>query len=401
MIVSSAAYAAGCKVADIPLDELGAWAKREGHFVWVGLFEPSDAEIGTVQAQLGLHDLAVEDAHRAYQRPKLEEYGESLFVVLRTMRWNPEKRTIDRGETHVFVGPGAVVSIRHGDTGSYSEVRGRCEATPGHLAKGPGFVLYALMDHVVDSYFPVIEHIEDRVAKLEKAIFGEHPQRNTTQRIYELKRRLIQAKRAVSPLVDICNRLTRWDGHQLIPDEVRSDFVGYELVAVPAGQPVADVDQRRHRAFRLDQAALQLVDALGGVALRVLAEDRFLELRHPILDMLDHGEVAVHHVVHQGVEDEPGSLGEMAGGGLAAPAHLAVGTRVAVPDRHHGAGPHEDVRLPAVDRAFLGVPSHRSQHDEEALTVLLELRPLVRPMGVLDCQVVQAELRLYGADLRI
>src|SRR5262245_17826479 len=224
MIVSSAAYAAGCKVADIPLDELGAWAKREGHFVWVGLFEPSDAEIGTVQAQLGLHDLAVEDAHRAYQRPKLEEYGESLFVVLRTMRWNPEKRTIDRGETHVFVGPGAVVSIRHGDTGSYSEVRGRCDATPGHLAKGPGFVLYALMDHVVDSYFPVIEHIEDRVAKLEKAIFGEHPQRNTTQRIYELKRRLIQAKRAVSPLVDICNRLTRWDGHQLIPDEVRPYF---------------------------------------------------------------------------------------------------------------------------------------------------------------------------------
>jgi magnesium transporter len=144
--------------------------------------------------------------------------------VLRTVRWDAEKRTIARGETHVFVGPGAVVSIRHGDTGSYAAVRGRCEATPGHLAKGPGFVLYALMDYVVDNYFPVIEHVEDRVGKLEEAIFGDHPQRNTTQRIYELKRRLIQVKRAISPLVDICNRLTRWDGHQLIPDEVRPYF---------------------------------------------------------------------------------------------------------------------------------------------------------------------------------
>jgi len=224
MIVNSAAYAAGCKVADVPLDEVGAWAKREGHLVWVGLVDPSDDEMAAIQGQLGLHELAVEDAHQAHQRAKLEEYGDSLFVVLRTMRWDVEKRAIVRGETHVFVGPGAVVSIRHGDTGSYDPVRSRCEATPGHLAEGPGFVLYALMDHVVDNYFPLIEHVEDRVGKLEEAIFGDHPQRDTTQRIYELKRRLIQMKRAISPLVDVCNRLTRWDGHQLIPDEVRPYF---------------------------------------------------------------------------------------------------------------------------------------------------------------------------------
>lgn len=224
MIVNCAAYAEGCKVADIPLDQAGEWAAREGHFVWIGLYEPSEEEMKLVQAELGLHDLAVEDAHRAHQRPKLEEYGDGLFVVLRTVLWNPEKRTVERGETHVFVGPRYVVSIRHGETGSYAPVRGRCEATPGHLALGPAYVLYAIMDFVVDNYFAVIEHFEDRVGKLEEAIFGNRPQRDTTHRIYDLKRRLIQVKRAVSPLVEVCNRLTRYDGYKIIPDAVRPYF---------------------------------------------------------------------------------------------------------------------------------------------------------------------------------
>src|SRR5262245_1643287 len=222
MIVNCAVYSEGCKVADIPLDQAGEWAARSDHFVWIGLFEPSEEEMRLVQAELGLHDLAVEDAHRAHQRPKLEEYGDGLFVVLRTARWNDEKRVVDRGETHVFVGPRYVVSIRHGETGSYALVRGRCESTPGHLALGPGYVLYAIMDYVVDGYFPVIATIEDRIAKLEDSIFGGvRPQRDVAHRIYELKRRLIQIKRGVSPLVDVCNRLTRWDGHGFIPDEVR------------------------------------------------------------------------------------------------------------------------------------------------------------------------------------
>src|SRR5262245_4302408 len=225
MIVNCAVYSEGCKVADIPLDQAGEWAARSDHFVWIGLFEPSEEEMRLVQAELGLHDLAVEDAHRAHQRPKLEEYGDGLFVVLRTARWNDEKRVVDRGETHVFVGPRYVVSIRHGETGSYALVRGRCESTPGHLALGPGHVLYAIMDHVVDAYFPVISVIEDRIAKLEDSIFGGvRPQRDVAHRIYELKRRLIQIKRAVSPLVDVCNRLARLNGHGLIPDEVRPYF---------------------------------------------------------------------------------------------------------------------------------------------------------------------------------
>jgi magnesium transporter len=225
MIVNCVVYSSGCKVADIPLDQVGEWAARDGHFVWIGLLDPSEEEMRLVQAELGLHDLAVEDAHSAHQRPKLEEYGDGLFVVLRTVRWDPDKKSVERGETHVFVGPRYVVSIRHGDTGSYVQVRGRCESTPGHLAMGPAFVLYAIMDFVVDNYFPVIEHIEDRLGKLEERIFGAaRPQRDVAQRIYQLKRLLIAAKRAVSPLVDVCNRLTRWNGHGLIPDEVRPYF---------------------------------------------------------------------------------------------------------------------------------------------------------------------------------
>jgi magnesium transporter len=225
MIVNCVVYSSGCKVADIPLDQVGEWAARDGHFVWIGLLDPSEEEMRLVQAELGLHDLAVEDAHSAHQRPKLEEYGDGLFVVLRTVRWEPDKKSVERGETHVFVGPRYVVSIRHGDTGSYVQVRGRCESTPAHLAMGPAFVLYAIMDFVVDNYFPVIEHIEDRLGKLEERIFGAaRPQRDVAQRIYQLKRLLIAAKRAVSPLVDVCNRLTRWNGHGLIPDEVRPYF---------------------------------------------------------------------------------------------------------------------------------------------------------------------------------
>jgi len=225
VIVNCAVYSSGCKVEDIPLDQAGEWAARDGHFVWIGLLDPSEEEMRLVQAELGLHDLAVEDAHRAHQRPKLEEYGDGFFVVLRTARLDAEKKNVERGETHIFVGPRYVVSIRHGDTGSYADVRGRCEATPGHLAMGPGFVLYAIMDFIVDNYFPVIEYIEDRLGALEERIFGgSRPQRDVAQRIYQMKRQLISSKRAVSPLVDVCNRLTRWDGHGLIPDEVRPYF---------------------------------------------------------------------------------------------------------------------------------------------------------------------------------
>ena len=173
------------------------------------------------QAEFGLHDLAVEDAGRAHQRPKVEEYGASLFLVLRTAQLHDGK--IDFGETDVFVGARYVVTVRHGASLPYTDVRARCESTPGLLRKGPGFVLYAIMDFVVDNYFPIVDTLEDELEQLEEEIFGGRFNEGTTERIYDLKRDLVALKRAVSPLVEVCNRLVRFDVG-LIPEDTRLYF---------------------------------------------------------------------------------------------------------------------------------------------------------------------------------
>jgi magnesium transporter len=163
-----------------------------------------------VQDEFDLHDLAIEDAHSAHQRPKIEVYGDSIFVVLRTAQMNAD-RHIDFGETHFFVGVNFIVSIRHGSSVTYTEVRKRCESMPELLGKGQGFVLYAVMDFIVDRYFPVVHELEMELQKLEDKIFKEKPSRDTTEQIFQLKRELLVVKRAVSPLIDICNRLMRFD----------------------------------------------------------------------------------------------------------------------------------------------------------------------------------------------
>jgi magnesium transporter len=223
MVVNCAAYAGGRRVADVSIEEIGRALKQDDRFVWIGLHEPDADLLGQVQLAFGLHDLAIEDAHRAHQRPKLERYDGSLFVVLRTAQMNRDQRRIDFGETHLFVGPRYVVSVRHGASLSYADVRVRCETMPQLLGQGPGFVLYALMDFVVDHYFPIVDTLEDELEALEDQIFGDTQSRETTRRIYELKRDLLEVKRAVSPLVDVCNRLIRFD-LDVIPEVTRPYF---------------------------------------------------------------------------------------------------------------------------------------------------------------------------------
>jgi magnesium transporter len=222
-VVTCAVYAGGRRVADISLEDISEVLKQDDErFIWIGLHEPDEPLLRKVQAEFGLHDLAIEDALRAHQRPKLELYDGSLFVVLRTVRLEPG-RQLETGETHIFVGPRYVVSVRHGSSLSYSAVRTRCEANPELLALGPGFVLYALMDFIVDQYFPVVEALEDQLESLEQEIFEERFDRSTTTRIYRLKRDLLELKHAASPLVDIGNRLMRLD-LALIPEATRPYF---------------------------------------------------------------------------------------------------------------------------------------------------------------------------------
>ena len=220
-VVNCAAYCDGRKIGDVPIDDISEVLKVDGQFVWIGLHEPSEELLRKIQEEFGLHDLAVEDAHAAHQRPKLEEYGDSLFVVLRTARLTDHGPEF--GETHVFVGPRYVVTVRHGPSLSYADVRARCESTPHLLAKGSGFVLYAIMDFIVDQYFPIVDDFEERLQALEEEIFDGRFDRDTTSRVYELKRQLVTLKRAVSPLIDICNRLVRYD-MAMIPDSSRPYF---------------------------------------------------------------------------------------------------------------------------------------------------------------------------------
>ena len=222
-IVNCAAYAGGRRVADVRIEDIGEILKQADRFIWIGLHEPGEDLLRKIQQEFGLHDLAIEDALRAHQRPKLEIYGASLFIVLRTAQPSREARRIDFGETHFFVGPRYIVSVRHGPSLSYADVRSRCESTPHLLDKGPGFVLHALMDFIVDQYFPIVDALEDELQALEEEIFGETFSRETTRRIYRLKRDLVEVKRAVSPLVDICNRLIRFD-LALIPEDTRPYF---------------------------------------------------------------------------------------------------------------------------------------------------------------------------------
>lgn len=221
-IVNCAAYAEGKRITDLQLSEVADVLQTKNQFVWIGLHEPSEKILEQVQKEFNLHDLAVEDAHSAHQRPKLEQYGDSIFVVLRTVQMNPEHH-VELGETHFFVGDNFIVVVRHGYSVPYTEVRARCEATPEHMRKGQGFVLYALMDFIVDRYFPVVHELEQDLERIEHKIFKEKPTRETTEQIYDLKRELLEVKRSASPLVDICNRLMRFE-YRCIPEETRPYF---------------------------------------------------------------------------------------------------------------------------------------------------------------------------------
>jgi magnesium transporter len=222
-IINCASYANGVRVANVEIADISEELKYEDRFVWVGLFEPDEQLLREIQEEFCLHDLAIEDAHSGHQRPKLEQYGNSLFIVLRTAHLVGEPQHVEFAETHVFVGPRYVVSIRHGSLKSHVGLRARCESSRHLLAKGPGFVLYALMDFVVDQYDPILEALEEKVLELEEVVLDEKFIQQTTSRIYHLKRELLSIKRAVSPLVDISSRLMRFDV-ELVPEDTKPYF---------------------------------------------------------------------------------------------------------------------------------------------------------------------------------
>jgi magnesium transporter len=222
-IVNCAAYLEGRRIANVEIEEISSVLEHPEQFVWIGIQDPDEKTLVQLQQQFHLHELAIEDAHNAHQRPKIEMYGDTLFAVLRTAQINKVTHQTDFGETHFFVGHNFLVTIRHGSSISYADVRARCESTPNLLRKGQGFALYAVMDSIVDQYFPVVETLEEDLQAIEEKIFKDKPSRQTTEDIYQLKRELLDIKRAVSPLIDISNRLMRFDT-ALISEETQPYF---------------------------------------------------------------------------------------------------------------------------------------------------------------------------------
>ena len=221
MIMKCVAYQNGVSMGDINIENISDVLQQEQTFIWLGLREANAELLQQIQQEFGLHDLAIEDACSAHQRPKIEEYGDSLFIVLHTAHLVEDQ--VEFGETHIFLGPRFLVTVRHGASRSHSKIRERCEAMPQQLAKGTGFVLYSIMDFIVDNYVPVIDGLQQRFDVLESAIFAYRPSRQTIEGLYGLKRELLQLESAISPVIDICNELMRFHG-EVVPKDVQVYF---------------------------------------------------------------------------------------------------------------------------------------------------------------------------------
>jgi magnesium transporter len=222
MIVDCAVYEDGCRCAgDLPLAEAGDAAHRDGSFVWLGVFEPSEDEFDAVRREFALHELAVEDAIKAHQRPKVELYGDTLLVVLKIVRYIEDADDLETGEILMFVNRDFVVTVRHGQSRLH-DVRKQIEARPDLLRRGTGAVLYAIVDHIVDEYEPIVQAVEADIQQVEHDMFS--PERtNPAERIYTMEREVLDLHRAITPLGTGIDRLARGQ-YDLIDPELRPYF---------------------------------------------------------------------------------------------------------------------------------------------------------------------------------
>ena len=205
-IVENAVYVKGLRTANpASLDETYEVLRERQGMAWIGLYRPDEAELRSVAQEFTLHHLAVDDAISAHQRPKLDRYGDTLFVVLRPARYLDDVEKVEFGELHVFVGPAFVVTVRHAESPDLAKVRRRLEDKPALLSLGPEAVLYAILDQVVDEYGPVVAGLENDIDEIEDELFDGDPA--VSRRIYELSREVIAFQRATHPLVSILEAL--------------------------------------------------------------------------------------------------------------------------------------------------------------------------------------------------
>jgi magnesium transporter len=208
VIVDSAIYVDGHRTAEpVTLEETYKAVRDRRGVAWIGLYKPTEEEFSSVAGEFDLHGLAVEDAMDAHQRPKLERYGETLFLVLKPAHYLDEEERVEFGEVHLFVGEDFVVTVRHGEAPDLGEVRERLEAAPELLRRGPEAILHAIVDRVVDDYGPVVDGLENDIEEIEAEVFGGNP--SVSRRIYELSREVIEFQRATEPLGGVLGDMMR------------------------------------------------------------------------------------------------------------------------------------------------------------------------------------------------
>jgi magnesium transporter len=223
MIVDCAVYEGGRRRdGAVPVHEAMEACRRPGAFTWIGLYEPTEQEFDSIRREFDLHELAVEDAIHAHQRPKLEVYGDMVFIVLKTARYVDPEEVVQLGEILIFLGHDYIITVRHGEASELKEVRHDLEEEPELLAHGPGAVLHAIVDKVVDDYAPALIGLGQDIDEIENQVFsGERA--NPAERIYKLKREVLEFSHAVGPLVDPVDNLAK-GRYEVIHPEVRTYF---------------------------------------------------------------------------------------------------------------------------------------------------------------------------------
>lgn len=264
-VVNCAVYRDGRR-EDIHLDDISEiLAHDDGSFVWVGLYEPGEELLDKLQEEFDLHDLAIEDAHSAHQRPKLEAFGNTLFLAAHTAQLIDEH--VRFGETHIFYGKRFFVTVRHGASLTFAIVRQKLEREPAILKLGPSVALHGVLDFIVDNYEPIIDDFQDELDDLEHVIFSEDFRKETVQRLYTLRKELTQMRTAVAPMQDILSQLMRSETLG-IPDEAKPYF---RDVRDHAGRTIDVIDVLRETATAAVSVNLSLVNYAQGEVVKKLA----------------------------------------------------------------------------------------------------------------------------------
>lgn len=264
-VVAAAAYHQGRKVADISLDEGSLWAGKPAHMVWIGLRNPDSAQLQCLQQQFGLHELAMEDAIAQHTRPKLETFGDALFLVV----YSPIRvgGRLEFVETQLFAGKGYVISARYGDSAPYSTVRQRCEARPLLLEHGEDFVLYSLLAFVIENYRPLLDSMFGELEEIEQTVLGRPLTQPDVERISSLRRDLLRLRRQIAPMAEICRELQQLD-FPFIDKHMRPYF---RDIAIHVNRLLEDLNGQREMADHAIEIGLLLESSRQSVVQRRFA----------------------------------------------------------------------------------------------------------------------------------